>query len=162
MEALIERTSPMTSKTSYINTTICEDWLCFDKFEQWYIKNYPNHIVGIKLSLDKDLLQQGIENKIYSPETCVFLPHSINTFLAINKPKNTSGYVGVSWYKNRNKWVSQIHIFNEKTYKNLGYFKDIEEASLVYQKARAEQAEKAKQYLRNLNYLPEEIIQLVK
>ena len=47
-------------------------------------------------------------------------------------------------------------------YKNLGYFTNPEQASIVYQQARTEQADKVKSYLRSLNYLPEEVIQLIK
>ena len=147
--------------TSYVRTTVCEEWFNFQNFAQFYNNNYPE-IENKKIHLDKDLLQQEIENKVYSPETCIFLPSNVNSFLANNKSDNISGRVGVSWHKNSKKWMSQIACFGDGKSAYLGIFTDIQEASLAYQKARAEQAEKAKQYLRDLNYLPEEIIQLVK
>lgn len=47
--------------------------------------------------------------------------------------KSTSEYVGVHWYKEREKWQSQITINRKR--KHLGYFKTEIEAHLAYQKA---------------------------
>ena len=146
---------------TYKDTTVCEEWKNFQNFAKWYNENYPK-IEGINFQLDKDLLQSDVENKIYSPETCVFIPNNVNIFLANKCTKNTSGYTGVSWYKTNKKWAAHINLFGEGKLKHLGYFFTPEEASQSYQQARAIEAEKVKYYLRGLNYLPEEIIQLVK
>ena len=45
--------------------------------------------------------------------------------------KSSSKYIGVSWYKKRNKWISTIFI-NGKL-KNLGYFINEEDASIKYE-----------------------------
>ena len=118
--------------------------------------------MGIKFHLDKDLLQSDIENKIYSPDTCLFLPHNVNRFLANKQSNNTSGYIGVCWHKTKKKWVAQITLFEEGKTKHLGIFSTPEDASLVYQEARAIESEKVKEYLRSLNYLPEEVINSLK
>lgn len=57
----------------------------------------------------------------------------------INHPKNknnTSGYKGVYWNKYHQKWAAQIGV-NLKI-KHLGYFGDIEDAALAYDKAATE------------------------
>ena len=146
---------------TYENCTVCVEWCNFQTFAKWYNNNYPN-IYGIKFHLDKDLLQQYDRNKIYSPETCVFLPQGINVFLANKKSYNTSGYIGASWHKSNKKWTSSICLFGEGKPKHLGHFTTPELASISYQQARVIESEKAKQYLRDLNYLPENIIQLVR
>jgi len=46
---------------------------------------------------------------------------------------NTSGHVGVCWYKNTGQWLSYIMV-NRKI-KNLGYFDDINEAIKVREEA---------------------------
>ena len=148
-------------KPTYKGTTICSEWHNFQNFAKWYEENFPK-IEGIKFSLDKDLLQEDVENKIYSPTTCVFLPQSVNSFLTNKHSDNTSSYTGVSWHRIGKKWVSNIRLFGEGKIKNLGLFTTPEDASEVYQQARAEQSEKVKSYLRELNYLPEEIINLIK
>ena len=150
-------------KFSYKGCTVCEEWLNFSNFHKWYDDNFPKHISDINFQLDKDVLQDGIKNKIYSPTTCIFLPSSINNFLTNNKVKtNTSGCVGVHWDNLSNKWISQISDFETKKRICLIKTDDINIASSYYQQARAINSEKVKDYLRSLNYLSEEIIQLIK
>lgn len=43
----------------------------------------------------------------------------------------TSKYKGVSWHKNKNKWIASIQINGKQIY--LGYFNSEDEASNVYQ-----------------------------
>ena len=146
---------------TYKGVTVCQEWHSFQNFAKWYNDNLPK-IYGVKFHLDKDLLQQAVKNKIYSPDTCVFLPQEINKFLNNKQSSNTSGYIGVHRYKTHKKWIAQIMVFGEDKGRHLGRFLTLEQASQAYQKARAEQSEKVKDYLRSLNYLPEETIQLVK
>lgn len=47
------------------------------------------------------------------------------------KPRhNTSGFKGVSWSKNKNKWRAYISIENKT--KHLGYFEELESAHVAY------------------------------
>ena len=146
---------------TYKGTIVCKEWHNFQSFAKWYHDNYPN-INEVNFQLDKDLLQNDVKNKIYSPQTCIFLPKNVNSFLTNKKSDNTSGYIGVSWFKASIKWVANINLFGENKLKHLGYFLTPEEASETYQSARELEAEKVKEYLRSLNYLSEEIIKLVK
>ena len=45
--------------------------------------------------LDKDLKVTG--NKIYSPETCLFISPKVNGYLIIKHGRNTSGFIGASY-----------------------------------------------------------------
>ena len=149
------------SLPTYKDVAVCEEWLNFQNFADFYHKNYPR-INEVNFQLDKDLLQENIKNKIYSPETCIFLPKNINTFFTNKQSDNTSGYTGVSWHKQHKKWQAQIRLFGENKKKFLGCFTTPKLASEVYQQARTIEAEKVKEYLRSLNYLPEEIIELIR
>jgi hypothetical protein len=51
-----------------------------------------------------------------------------------NRKNNTSGYKGVSWSKQKNKWRATITINNK--HKTLGCFNDKETAYAVYLKAK--------------------------
>ena len=98
--------------------TVCEEWQDVTNFVAWAESTHPNR-KGVSLDrIDND--------KGYSPENCTW---SDKTTQAINqriKKNNTSGYVGVVWYKPISKWMVQIMV-NRKN-KNLGYYQNIEEA----------------------------------
>lgn len=67
--------SPKVHKTRpyYKECTVSEEWKNFQNFKIWY----KEHKGKVKQDLDKDILFQG--NKEYSPETCVYTTHFINT-----------------------------------------------------------------------------------
>jgi len=50
---------------------------------------------------------------------------------------NSSGYVGVSWYKPYAKWRATIGIGNNRS-KHLGYFDNVEDAARAWARAREE------------------------
>lgn len=56
--------------------TVCEEWLTYDNFFNWFKSNY---IEGF--ALDKDFISTG-NSKVYSPETCVFIPPTLNSLVA--------------------------------------------------------------------------------
>ena len=58
------------------NKSVCEEWLNYSNFRIWFDEHYVP-CKNNQIDLDKDLLVQG--NKVYSPETCVFLLHYQNT-----------------------------------------------------------------------------------
>lgn len=65
------------NRPSYRGCTVCKDWLVFSNFKDWMSRqNWDGN------ALDKDLVGNG--NKIYSPDTCVFVSPELNSFLLIN------------------------------------------------------------------------------
>lgn len=63
-------------KPEYKDKSVCEEWLNYSNFRIWFDEHYVPY-KNNQIDLDKDLLVQG--NKVYSPETCVFLLHYQNT-----------------------------------------------------------------------------------
>ena len=85
--------SILKRRAGYMDCYVCEEWLIYENFKEWYDINF---IEGYEL--DKDFLQEGASVKVYSPETCTFLPKEINGFLT-NKRVNKGKYpTGVSEY----------------------------------------------------------------
>ncbi|MGL6184678.1 MAG: hypothetical protein ACRC1T_04800 [Clostridium chrysemydis] len=146
---------------AYDNVTICDEWLYFSNFKKWFDENYRWDLVeqGVTIDLDKDLLSDNC--KIYSPETCIFIPHKINIFLTNNRTKNTSGYIGVHKRKNSDKYEVQIREFGTSKQKYLGLFKNIKDANDTYISARKIEADKAKKWLSKLGY-NEKILEKIK
>lgn len=145
---------------SYKNVTVCKEWHNFQTFAEWYENNYPKYIEGVKFNVDKDLLQEGIKNKVYSPTTCVILPSKINTFLKKDSGKTFGIYSRK--LKNKTKYYLDIHQFSERKLLYVGAFDSYEEAFNSYLIHRNIEVEKAKQYLRDLKYLDEDIISLIR
>lgn len=74
---------------SYFDCEVCEEWLIFSNFKAWMEKqNWEGK------HLDKDLLVDG--NKLYSPETCVFISSNLNNFLTDSFATRGDCLIGVS------------------------------------------------------------------
>ena len=112
----------------YIGCTICDYWLeDKERFYRWVEDNY--YMIGNEqIDLDKDILCKG--NKVYGPETCVFVPHTINT-LFLNGRKNRGGLpLGVYFDKDRNKYRAEMNYMGKN--KKLGRYDAPEEAFAKY------------------------------
>ena len=97
---------------------VCEDWLDIKNFVDW-VENKSNWAEGLTLDrIDND--------KGYNPDNCTFSTRTIQSINQRQQINNTSGYVGVTWDKRRNKWSARVHIF--KRGKHIGYYLSKEEA----------------------------------
>lgn len=80
--------------------------------------------------LDKDILVP--HNKIYSEDTCVFVPNIVNSFFTFIKTSNCNEYpYGVSWCESEKKFKVYCAQLNGKN-KTLGRFNTPEEAAQAY------------------------------
>ena len=78
---------------TYKGCAVEEYLLNFQHMGEWIEENYYA-VPGEKMCLDKDILHKG--NKIYSRETCIFVPERINTlFVKCNKSRGKDP-IGVS------------------------------------------------------------------
>ena len=66
--------SYITKHPTYSKCSFHNDWLLFSNFKQWFESPESGYKEGYHL--DKDILVKG--NKIYSPDTCCFVPQEIN------------------------------------------------------------------------------------
>ena len=78
---------------TYGSCEVCEGWHNFQNFAKWYEENYYE-IDGEKMNLDKDILVK--HNKIYSPETCIFVPQRINELFTKSNKSRGEYPIGVS------------------------------------------------------------------
>ena len=61
---------------SYEGVTVCDRWLDFQVFAEWYEQNYPSGAEPGDYQLDKDIRIEG--NKVYHPEGCQFVTMEAN------------------------------------------------------------------------------------
>lgn len=81
---------------SYKDCIVHESWHNFQNFAGWFENDYYK-IEGQRMDLNKDILCKG--NKIYSPDTCVFVPHRINVLFTKSNSKRGELPIGVSEHK---------------------------------------------------------------
>lgn len=113
---------------TYKDCEMCEEWHNFQNFAEWYEENYYE-IEGEKMCLDKDILFKG--NKLYSPNTCVFVPHNVNSLFTKGDSVRGELPIGVAIDKRQNKYQAQCrNQYNKRKW--LGYYNTPEEAFQVY------------------------------
>ena len=109
----------------YKGCTVCEEWLNYSNFKVWYDQH---KISGMSLDLDKDILFKG--NKVYSPETCVFVPHTINVLFLNSKKSRGDLPVGVSYSERDKKYRAEMSFMGRQI--KLGTFDTAEDAFARY------------------------------
>lgn len=77
---------------SYVDCTICEDWLIFSNFKRW-VDEQPNK-EWINCHLDKDIFVRG--NKHYCESSVVFVDKVVNTFITDSKSIRGNTMLGVT------------------------------------------------------------------
>lgn len=117
---------------TYIGTTCSENFKSYTFFYEWCQEqigfgNKDNS--GRYWQLDKDLLIKG--NKLYSEDTCVFLPHKLNCLLIKAELARGEYPIGVYWKKKSKQFCVQCTT-GSGTQKYLGLFSDYLEAFKAY------------------------------
>ena len=115
---------------TYKGCYVCEEWLNFQNFAEWYYNNLYN-CNGEKLQLDKDIFIKN--NKEYSPETCLLVPRRINELF--NKSKsNKKSDLPIGVFDNPNGsgigYMASCRTLEKSVY--LGLYDTIEKAFEVY------------------------------
>jgi len=137
--SMAERTTRpdyQAKKPTYKDTWVCEEWKYFSNFLNWSLAN--GHRKG--LQLDKDII--NINNKCYSPDTCVFVSSAINNLLTHKLSTNSNLPIGVAYrefngqgYKQKKPYIVQIAINGKR--KSFGYYATAQEAGLEYGRAKS-------------------------
>ena len=114
---------------TYKNCKVCKEWNNYQEFAKWDNENYYE-VGNEKMDLDKDILCKG--NKVYSADTCIYVPHSINSLFT--KRDNERGDCPIGVCKYGNKFLAKLSKGNERIH--LGYYSTAEEAFQAYKKAK--------------------------
>ena len=120
-------------RPTYAGCAVSEEWLTFSRFKSWMEKQ---DFEGKQL--DKDLLFEG--NKVYSPETCVFVTQMVNTFTTDSGASRGEWLIGADWDKQAEKFRSQCSNPFTKKQEFLGLFATEQEAHEAWRKRKLELA----------------------
>ena len=120
-------------RPTYIGCSVCPEWLYFMNFRKWMTaQDWEGK------ALDKDLLILG--NKVYSPETCVFVDNVTNTFVNDQARSRGEYPLGVHFHKHSCKFVAECRNLFTKKKEHLGYFLCANQAHLAWKKRKHELA----------------------
>lgn len=137
-------------RPSYKVCTVSKEWLNFQNFAKWYDNNFYE-IEGQRIELDKDILIKG--NKIYSSDTCIFVPHNINTLFIKPYKCRKELPIGVVYYKQTRKFRAQCGIYdlkeNKRKMKNLGYYDTPQQAFEVYKQFKEQYIKEVADYYKD-------------
>ena len=107
---------------------IVEEYLLnFQHMAEWIENNYYE-VPGERMELDKDILCKG--NKIYSRDTCIFVPQRINKLFTKRDNSRGDNPIGVSDLPSGNYQVNCNNGYGRKIY--LGVYSTKQEAFQVY------------------------------
>ena len=130
-------------RPTYEGCQVSENFKSYEYFYEWCHEQVGFGNEGFHL--DKDLLVKG--NKVYSENTCVFIPQEVNTLLVKSTALRGKHLIGVSWNKKDKAFVAKARKNKGKS-EHLGIFKTEIEAFNAYKQAKEafvkEQADKWK------------------
>ena len=116
---------------TYEGCEVSDNFKYYEYFYEWCNEQIGFGVDGFEL--DKDLLVKG--NKVYSEDTCVFIPKEINLLLTKCIASRGEHFIGVSW-SNISKTFVAIVRKNKGKSEYLGHFKTEIEAFNAYKKAK--------------------------
>lgn len=128
----------------YRGCVLHPDFERFSTFIDW-CQNQIGFDQWPAFELDKDILSNG--RKMYGPDTCAFIPKSINKLLGINQINQGDFPTGVSYCNRTNRYMAAIRIDTKKKF--LGRFDTPEAAHTAYKAAK--EAEVRRQALNHVD-----------
>lgn len=126
---------------SYRGVSVCEEWLSFMSFRDWWVQNYVDG-----WHLDKDLLSP---DRVYSPKTCVYVPQWLNNFLTDHRSARGDCPVGVTKQKNRFKAVCSNPLTKKSEY--IGLFANATDAHSAWVDKKIEHANSLRQVMDSID-----------
>lgn len=105
----------------------------FQNFCYWCEQNYYEVDGYETMCLDKDILLTN--NKVYGPNTCIFVPQTINKLFTYNQDNGKIGIPpGLTYIPERDVYTVSCGIHKKRKF--LGNYKDKDEAFSVYKEAK--------------------------
>lgn len=116
-------------RPTYLGCSVCPCWHRFSVFRSWVIcQDWADKC------LDKDILKPG--NKIYEPDSCVFISRGLNNFLTDRASLRGDCPIGVSWSSKSKKFVAGCSNPFNGANEHLGFFSCSNQAHEAWRKRK--------------------------
>ena len=115
---------------TYADCVVSDDFKYYSKFKEWAEKQIGYTQDG--WALDKDILVRG--NKVYSAETCAFVPNEINCLIHTGKSYRGLLPQGVVLSSNKKRYRARVSMCGK--YYDQGTFDTPEEAFMKYKEVK--------------------------
>lgn len=140
---------------TYIGCSACEEFHNFQNFGMWDEENYYE-VEGQQMCLDKDILIKS--NKVYSPETCIYVPQTINKLFT--KRQNDRGISAIgTTHRKYGKYEVNCCLINPETGESkqeyLGVYNTEIEAFEIYKYYKEKNIKMIADYFKK--YIPERL-----
>ena len=112
---------------TYRGCHVSDEFKLYSKFYDWCQQQIGFDIPNYQI--DKDILIKG--NKLYSPDSCVFIPSGLNQFLVNRINHRGESPIGVSFRKANGLYHARVSDGNGHL-KHIGYFKNSIDAFDAY------------------------------
>ena len=117
-------------KPTYKGCIVSENFVCYPYFKKWCNKQIGFDRVG--WHLDKDILSKG--NKVYSEDTCCFVPQEINSLLVRSNATRGKYPLGVSYLTRLGMFEASVSLGGRN--KRIGRFYNAQEAFYAYKEVK--------------------------
>lgn len=119
---------------TYVDCTVCNEWKYLSNFIKW-VDSQPNKDWQ-NCDLDKDLLTR--RNKHYCPDTCVYIPNSLNKFMTNHARARGECLLGVTRCKTSklNPFTAECQDPYKKVRSYIGIFPTELEAHIAWQQRK--------------------------
>ena len=118
-------------RPTYEGCEVSNNFKSYEYFYEWCQNQIGFNVEG--WHLDKDLLVKG--NKVYSENTCVFIPQEINSMLIKSDKRRGEHLIGACWHKKGKAFVATVNKNKGKS-EYLGLFTTELEAFNAYKIAK--------------------------
>ncbi len=137
----------LQNRPTYTGCSVSEEFKDFQTFAGWCSAQIGFNVDGYQL--DKDILVHN--NKVYGPETCVFVPQALNTLFCASDSIRGALPQGVTWDAKNNKY--RVKVKSGGVTKHVGRYSDSESAKLAYKFAKESEAKLWAATLKDENYV---------
>ena len=120
---------------TYVGCTVSDNFRQLPYFQDWCHNQIGfDHFDenGKPFALDKDILVKG--NKVYSEDSCVFVPREMNSLLLTRSRFRGSLPLGVSFLNDRKKYRARCSLGGNN--KTIGYYNTEEDAFYAYKQVK--------------------------